>query len=71
MYREYVLRIGDGGGDSAIRPLSWDKGAEEFRGGEIVGPRPKVWTRDQNERNSAKDGATERLRCGTIQEEVS
>jgi len=31
----------------------------------------KVWTRGQRWKYSAKNGAPERLRCGTIQEEVS
>jgi len=44
----------------------------ELRGDPTVGPpHTKVWTRGQNGRSSAKDGAPKRLRCGTIQEEVS
>jgi len=31
----------------------------------------KLWTRVKNGRSSAKDGAPERLRCGTAKEEVS
>jgi len=36
-------------------------------GDPTVGPRPKVWTRGQNG-SSAKDGAPERLGCGTVKE---
>jgi len=36
---------------------------------QTFGPRPKVWTRGQNGTSSAKDGAPEGLRCGTIQGE--
>jgi len=43
-------------------------GVEELHGVPTVGPRPKDWTKSQNERSSAKDGAPEMLRCGTIQE---
>jgi len=32
-------------------------------------PRPKVWTRGENGRSSAEDGAPERLECGTVKEE--
>jgi len=39
------------------RPISW-------------ATPPKVWTELKNGR-SAKDGAPERLRCGTVQNEVS
>jgi len=35
------------------------------------GHAPKSGPEVKNERNSAKDGAPERLRCGTIQEEVT
>jgi len=34
----------DGG---ATRPLPTNVGTEELRGDPTVGPRPKVWTRDQ------------------------
>jgi len=30
-----------------IRPLPRDKSVEEFRGNPTVGPRPKIWARDQ------------------------
>jgi len=43
---------------------------EELHGDPTVGPRSKVWTRSQKWKYSAKDGAPERLRCGSIQEEV-
>jgi len=43
---------------------------EELHGDPTVEPCPKVWTRGQNERSSAKDGAQERLGCGTVKEEV-
>jgi len=59
------------GGGGATRPLLRDGGVEELHGDRKVGPRPKVWTRGQKGRSSAKDGSPERLGCGTIQEEVS
>jgi len=43
--------------------------AEKFRGNPTVGPRPKVCIRDQRW-SSARDGAPEWLRCGTIQNEL-
>jgi len=46
-------------------------GVEELHGNPTVGPRPKVWTRGQNGRSCAKDGAPERLRRGTIHKEVN
>jgi len=59
------------GGGGATRPLPRVGVVEELHGDPTVGPRPKVWTKGQSGRSSAKDGAPERLRCGTIQEEVS
>jgi len=61
------LRRGGVGG--ATRPFPRDGGA----GDPIAGPRSKVWTRGQRWKKycSAKDGAPERLGCGTIQQEVS
>jgi len=41
---------------------------EELHGHPTVGPRLKVWTRGQNGRSSAEDGAPERLGCGTVKE---
>jgi len=58
-------------GGGATRPLPKNGGVEEHHGDSTVGPRPKVCTRGQNGRSSAKDGVPERLKCGTIQEEVS
>jgi len=40
-------------------PFRGKGGTEGFRGEPSVCPRPKVWTGDQNERSSAKDGAPE------------
>jgi len=57
------------GGGGATRPLPRDRGVEELYRDPTVGTRPKVWTRGKNG-SSAKDGAPERLGCGTIQEEV-
>jgi len=50
-----------------------DGRVEKLYGDPTVGPRPKVWTRGQKWKkySSAKDGTPERLRCGTIQEEMS
>jgi len=53
-------------GGGATRPISRDGGVEEPRGDPTVGSSPKVWTRGQNGRSSAKDGTPERLRGGTI-----
>jgi len=58
----------DGG---ATRPLPRNGGVEDLHEDPTVGPRPKVWIRGQNGRSSANDGAPERLRFRTIQEEVS
>jgi len=53
------------------RPLLRDGGMEELYRVPTVWSRPNIWTRGQN-RSSAKNGATERLRfCGTIYKEVS
>jgi len=41
---------------------------EELHGYPTVEPCPKVRTRGQKWKSSAKDGVPERLRCGTIQE---
>jgi len=57
-------------GGGATRPLPSDGVVDKLHVDPTFGPRPKVWTRDQNGRSSAKDGAPESLRCGTIQEEV-
>jgi len=54
-------------GGGATRPLPKDEGAEKLHRDSTVGPRPKVWTRGQNGRRSAKDGVPERIRCRTIQ----
>jgi len=53
-------------GGGATIPLPRD-------GGDLtVRPHPKVWTIEvKNGRSSAKDDAPERLKCGTIQKEVS
>jgi len=58
-------RFDCGGGATGPLPREWV--VEELHGDPIVWPRPKVWTRGQNGRSNAKDGALERLRCGTIQ----
>jgi len=50
-------------------PFRGNGGMEELHGNPEVRPRLKVWTRDKKWK--AKDGAPERLRCGTIQKEVS
>jgi len=44
---------------------------KELHGYPTVGPRPKVFGPEVKNGSSAKDGAPERLKCGTIQEEVS
>jgi len=44
---------------------------EELHRDPIVRPRPKVWTRGQNGRSSAKNGMPKKLGYGSIQEEVS
>jgi len=44
---------------------------EELHGDPAVGPCPKVWTRGQNGRSGAEDGAPERLGCRAVKEEVS
>jgi len=54
----------------AARPHPRDGGAEEFRGNPTIGPHLKVWPEVKNG-SSDKKGAPERLRCETIQEEVS
>jgi len=59
------------GGGGATRPLLRDGGAKELHGDPTIGPRPNVWTRGQNGKSSTKDGAPERLKCGTVKEEVS
>jgi len=46
---------------------AWRNSTETQQSGHAPRPGPEV----KNGRNSAKDGAPERLRCGTIQEEVS
>ena len=42
-----------GGGGGTTRPLPGDGGAKELRGDPTVGPHPKVWTidREQKERS--------------------
>jgi len=45
--------------------------AEEFREEPTVGPCQRCGPEIKNRRSCAKDGAPERLRCGTIQKEVS
>jgi len=45
--KTYVISILSSGGGSAVRYLPKNVGEEEFRGDPTVGPRPKVWTRDQ------------------------
>jgi len=52
----------------ATLPLPRNGRVEELHGDPTVWPRSKDWTRG---RSGAEDGAPERLRCGTIQEEVS
>jgi len=66
-YREIKARFPGGG---ATQPLSRDMGVEELHG-EQSDQAPRSGPEVKNGRSSAKDGALERLRCGTIQEEVS
>jgi len=54
-------------GGGAIRPLSRNGSVEELHGDPTVGPRPRSGPEVKNESN-AKDGTSERLSCGTIQE---
>jgi len=54
----------------ATRPLPIDGGLEELHGDPTVGPRPKG-PEVKNGGSNAEDGASERLRCGTVKEEVS
>jgi len=61
------LNVVSGG---ATRPLPRDRDLEELHGDPIVGHAPRSGLEVKN-RSSAEDGATERLRNGTIQEEVS
>jgi len=56
--------ICQGPSGSATRPLLRDGGEEEFREYPTVGPEVK-------NTSSAKDGVPDRLRCRTIQKEVS
>jgi len=44
---------------------------EELTGDPTVEPRSKAGLEIKNERSSAKNSETERLRCETIQKEVS
>jgi len=46
-------------------------GVKELYGDPIVSLRPRSGPEVKNGRSSAKDDALERLRCGTIQKEVS
>jgi len=60
-----------GGGGGATRPLPRDGGVEELHGDPQSGHTPSSGLEVKNGRSSAKDGAPERLRCGSFQEEVS
>jgi len=44
---------------------------EELYGDPSVEPRPKSGPEVKNRRNNAEDGMPERLRCGTVKEELS
>jgi len=57
------------GGATRLPPR--DQSAEVFLRDPTVGPRPKVGTRNQKWKSSAKISAPKRLRCETIQKEVS
>jgi len=41
-------------GGGAIRPLPRDGGVEKLYGGPTVGPRPKVWIRNQRKNGAPK-----------------
>jgi len=58
-------------GGSATQHLPRNGSVVKLHGNPTVGPRLNVWTRGQNGKSSTKDGAPDRLRCGTFQEEVS
>jgi len=58
-----------GGGGGATLPR--DRGVEKLYGVPTVGLPPQGLDEVKNGRSGAKDGAPERLRCGTFQEEVS
>jgi len=57
-----------GGGSGATRPLPRYGGVEELHGDPTVGPRPRSRPEVKNGRStdSAKEGAPERFRYGTI-----
>jgi len=44
---------------------------EELHGDPTVGPRPRSGPEVKNGRINAEDDAPERLRCGTVKEEVN
>jgi len=68
---KYFSAIPCGGGDAAARPLlRGGGGSEEFRGDPTVWPHLRSAPQVKNGR-SAKDGAPERLRRGTIQKVVN
>jgi len=58
------------GGGGAIRPLPRDGGVENSTETQQSGHAPRYEPNVKNG-SSAKDGAPKRLRCGTIQKEVS
>jgi len=67
---KYVLRYTSGGG-GAIRSLPRDGGVEELHGDPQSGHAPRSGSEVKNRRVYVKNGAPERLRCWTIQKEVS
>jgi len=66
-----VAKIQLSGSSGATRLLLRDGGVVELYGDSTVGPFPMSGPEIKNGSSSAKDGAPQRLICGTIQEEVS
>jgi len=68
--KKYILSSIPTGGGGATRPIpgmgAWRNSTETQQSGHAPRSGPKI-----NGRNSAEDGALERLGCGTIQEDVS
>jgi len=58
-------------GGGATRPLPREWGMKELHGDPTVGHAPRSKPEVKNGRSCAKDGAPERLECGTVKEEVS
>jgi len=62
-----MVNLGWWNGGGATRTLPRNGGAETQQSGHTPRSEPEV----KNGRSSAKNGAPERLRCGTIQKELS